>query len=101
MSQLLAGRPSIMPSTLPLAALDTWQLAAAEQLASSCKSVLIGLAAMRGRLGIAATVEAARVEEDHQIEEWGLVEGGHDIDIADLHVRVAAPSLFVRMLHQP
>lgn len=81
-----------------LLSLDKWQLAAAEQLAASCKSVLIGLAALRGWLGVEAALEAARLEEDHQIGEWGLVEGGHDIDIADLRVRVAAPSLFVRLL---
>ena len=33
-----------------------------------------------------------------QVEEWGFVEGGHDIDIADLHVRLAAPSVFLRLL---
>lgn len=43
---------------------------------------------------------AARAEEDHQIEQWGLVEGGHDVDIADLRVRVSAPSLFVRLLRR-
>lgn len=26
------------------------------------------------------------------------MEGGHDIDIADLHVRLAAPSVFLRLL---
>eukprot|EP00887_Chlorella_sp_A99_P006386 scaffold3.g6386.t1 len=71
-----------------LLSLDKWQLAAAEQLAASCKSVLIGLAALRGWLGVEAALEAARLEEDHQIGEWGLVEGGHDIDIADLRVPV-------------
>jgi hypothetical protein len=33
-----------------------------------------------------------------QIEEWGLVEGGHDIDIADVRCRVAAASVFLRLL---
>ena len=42
------------------------------------------------------------MEEDFQIEEWGLVEGGHDIDIADARARVAAPAVFMRLLeYQP
>ena len=53
---------------------------------------------LQGRLSLEAGLAAARLEEELQIEEWGLVEGGHDIDIADLRVRVAAPSVFVRLL---
>jgi ATP synthase F1 complex assembly factor 2 len=78
--------------------LDRWHLAAAEQLAASCKSVLLGLAATAQALDIGQVLAAARLEEDHQMEQWGLVEGGHDIDIADMRVRVAAPCLFVRLL---
>lgn len=53
---------------------------------------------MQGRLGVQEAIAAARLEESYQIGEWGLVEGGHDIDIADAQVRVAAPSLFIRLL---
>ena len=45
-------------------------------------------------------LEAARVEEEFQIEGWGLVEGGHDLDQANARVRLAAPSLFLRMLQE-
>ncbi len=41
---------------------------------------------------------AARLEEEFQIEAWGLVEGGHDLDRANIRVRLAAPSLLLRML---
>lgn len=91
----LASSPSTTPQGL-----DRWQLAAAEQLAACCKSVLLGLAATAGELSIQQVLAAARAEEDLQIEQWGLVEGGHDIDIADLKVRVAAPALFVRLLRR-
>ena len=60
--------------------------------------MLLGLAAAAQQLSVEQALEAARVEEDLQIQQWGLVEGGHDIDIADLRIRVAAPSLFVRLL---
>lgn len=78
--------------------LDKWHLTAAEQLAASCKSVCIALAAVKGRVDAEDVMKLARIEEDHQIEEWGLVEGGHDIDIADLRVRVFAPSVFIHLL---
>ena len=37
---------------------------------------------------MAEAVDAARLEEAAQIEEWGLVEGGHDIDISDIKVSI-------------
>jgi len=80
--------------------LSAWELAAGEQLAASCKSVCIALAAIRERLGLHETLEAARVEEEHQIEEWGLVEGGHDLDLADIKIRVAAPKVFLHLLRE-
>ena len=35
---------------------------------------------------------------DASIEEWGLVEGGHDVDQADITVRLAAPRAMMSML---
>ena len=39
--------------------------------------------------------DAARVEEDVQIEEWGLVEGNHDVDKANLLTQIAAASMLL------
>jgi ATP synthase F1 complex assembly factor 2 len=47
---------------------------------------------------VAAAVAAARVEEDFQMEEWGSVEAGHDLDVADARTRVTAAATFVRLL---
>ena len=55
---------------------------------------------LQGRLTVQEAVDAARLEEAYQIEEWGLVEGGHDIDIADICVRISAPVMFYRLLKQ-
>lgn len=33
-----------------------------------------------------------------KVEEWGYVEGGHDIDEADMRVKIAACSVFMRLL---
>ncbi|GIL94536.1 hypothetical protein Vretimale_771, partial [Volvox reticuliferus] len=81
-----------------LAGMDTWQLAAAEQLTSTCKSVVLAAALLRGHIRPNEALAAARLEEDFQAEEWGRVEAGHDLDEADLRSRVYAPSLFVRLL---
>ncbi len=53
---------------------------------------------LQGQLKVKDAIAAARLEEDMQIQEWGLVEGGHDIDIADINVRMAAPVLFLQHL---
>ncbi len=78
--------------------LDLWHLAAAEQLTASCKSVVLATALMRGRVTAQEALDASRLEEDYQIEDWGMVEAGHDLDIADLGTRVAAPAVMVRLL---
>ena len=80
--------------------LDKWDLTAVEQLASSCKSVCISLATITGGMPLEETLEAARLEEDYQIGHWGLVEGGHDIDLSDSRVRISAPSIFVRLIRK-
>lgn len=58
----------------------------------------IAIAGVEGKLSLDQVIEASRIEESHQIEEWGLVEGGHDIDIAELNVRISAPLVFLDML---
>ena len=55
---------------------------------------------VQGQLRVKDAIAAARLEEDVQIQEWGLVEGGHDIDIADINVRMAAPALFLQHLRR-
>ncbi|KAG2501338.1 hypothetical protein HYH03_001128 [Edaphochlamys debaryana] len=81
-----------------LQGLDSWNLAAVEQLTSTCKSFVIAAALVRGHVTPVAALAAARLEEDFQAEEWGRVEAGHDLDETDLSSRVMGPSLFVRLL---
>lgn len=80
------------------AGLDHWNLAVAEQLTQTCKSLVIAAALSHGHISIRDAVRASRLEEDVQMEEWGAVEAGHDLDIVDVYSRVAAPSLFLRLL---
>ena len=67
-------------------------------VAERAKSLLVALALARGRIGAAEACAAARVAEQHQIDEWGEVKAGHDLDAADLAVRIGASSAFLRML---
>lgn len=53
---------------------------------------------LQRQLAVHDAIAAARLEESYQMEEWGLVEGGHDIDIADMKVRIAGPAMFLRLL---
>lgn len=80
------------------AGLDPWQLAAIEQLITTSKSLVVSAALLHGRLSVAEAVAAARLEEDFQLEDWGMVEAGHDLDIADTRTRIGAAAVFVRLL---
>lgn len=81
-----------------LSRLDRWRLTAVEHLAGACRSVILAIAVVQGRLGVSDALALARLEESAQIAQWGMVEGGHDVDIADAKVRVTAPSVFLRLL---
>eukprot|EP01026_Neomeris_dumetosa_P038608 TRINITY_DN3148_c0_g1_i6.p1 TRINITY_DN3148_c0_g1~~TRINITY_DN3148_c0_g1_i6.p1 ORF type:complete len:272 (-),score=44.00 TRINITY_DN3148_c0_g1_i6:100-915(-) len=78
--------------------MDKWHLTAANFLSHSLKSVLLALAVMHGRLDSMEALSLSRLEEEFQIKRWGMVEGGHDIDVSDLKVRLIAPSLLVKLL---
>lgn len=52
---------------------------------------------LQGPVGVTQAIQAARLEEDISVEEWGMVEGGHDLDEMDIRVRVAAPAMFARL----
>ena len=40
-----------------------------------------------------------RLEEEFQVEIWGLVEGGHDMDRLNASVNLSSMGLFVGLLH--
>lgn len=76
-------------------------IAALDMLTISCKSFVLAAAVTEGHLSAADGCAAARVAEDAQIEEWGLAEGVHDLDVEDLRMRVAAASVFVKLSAAP
>lgn len=71
------------------------ELAAIDAIASAAHSLVIAIGMFRGKLEIEEAVELTRLEEDIQVDRWGLVEGGHDIDIADLRVQVSSAAVFL------
>ena len=78
--------------------LDSWKRCALMELSSACKSVCMAIGGASGGFTIDQVIRASRVEEDYQMEQWGLVEGGHDIDLADGQVRIRSPMVFLHLL---
>lgn len=76
------------------------ELASIDAMAAAAHSLVIPLAIFRGRLGIDESIELIRLEEDHQVDKWGLVEGGHDVDIADLKVQMSSAVVFLQLSWQ-
>ncbi|OAE18118.1 hypothetical protein AXG93_4101s1050 [Marchantia polymorpha subsp. ruderalis] len=91
--------PVIFALDKTLRSMSDWELAAVDSLAGAAKSLVVALAIARNELSIERAIDIIRVEEEHQIEDWGHVEGGHDIDIADLRVQITAASVFLRLLN--
>jgi ATP synthase F1 complex assembly factor 2 len=81
-----------------LAACDDWQLAGVSALSAAARSLVMAFALARRRVRAADAHTLLRIEEDAQAAEWGFVEGGHDVDIADLRARIAAPAVFLDLL---
>lgn len=81
-----------------LASLDAWTLAAVDQATAASKSLVVGCALAAGRVSVREAARCARLEEDHQADEWGAVEAAHDLDACDALARVGAAALLVRLL---
>ena len=70
--------------------LDAWHLTAFYSTAREAKSFWMAWAVLQGK---PMTAKAARVEEEFQISNWGLVEGGHDYDRLNTAVQISAAVL--------
>ncbi|CAL1352664.1 unnamed protein product [Linum trigynum] len=71
------------------------ELAAIDALAAASHSLVIAVGIFCGRLDIEEAIELIRFEEDLQVDKWGLVEGGNDLDIADLKVQISSAVVFL------
>ena len=96
------GAPAHPPETRAkmrrrLERMSDWDLTATLSLAQASKSLVIPLALLDGAISVQEALDAARVEEEHQIAHWGLVEGGHDVDHANMRVQVLSAALLHRL----
>jgi len=80
---------------------DVWQLTALQSITMEAKSLLVGIAVLEGFLSADAAVVASRIEEEFQVEQWGLVEGGHDMDQLNNDVQIRAAKVMLDMLECP
>ncbi|XP_014500159.1 ATP synthase mitochondrial F1 complex assembly factor 2 [Vigna radiata var. radiata] len=74
---------------------DDCELATIDAIAASAHSLIIAIGMVHGKLQIEEAIELIRLEEDSQVDRWGLVEGGHDVDIADLRVQISSAIVFL------
>lgn len=75
-----------------------WELGCLDTLVSRTKSLVLGLALWKGPFSVDQCIAASRIEEDHNIAEWGECEGAHDLDKVDIYKHVAAATAFLRSL---
>ncbi|GMH80824.1 hypothetical protein TrST_g10637 [Triparma strigata] len=78
--------------------MDVWELTMMQSVTMEAKSFFIGLAVVEGALTAEEAIDASRVEEEFQIEQWGLVEGGHDMDQLNNGIQIRASVVFKDML---
>ena len=95
--------------------LNAWELACLQAITMEAKSLLVGFSLIKSVLDPSSSfpknlppkcfdgrvqdfVLASRVEEEFQIENWGLVEGGHDYDRLNCSVQVTAASFMLHAL---
>lgn len=78
--------------------MDAWNLTLMQSVTMEAKSFFVGLAVVEGVLTAEEAIEASRVEEEFQIEQWGLVEGGHDMDQLNNGIQIRASVVFKDML---
>lgn len=106
-SILLKGLPHPSPLvravTNYVRTLNAWELTCLQSLTREAKSLLVGLGTLLWTTqsgegttktcfpnGIDDIVMTSRIEEEFQIENWGLVEGGHDYDRLNCRIAVTA-----------
>eukprot|EP00934_Nitzschia_sp_Nitz4_P003938 Nitzschia sp. Nitz4//scaffold7_size249615//154446//155627//NITZ4_001185-RA/size249615-augustus-gene-0.11-mRNA-1//1//CDS//3329558466//3928//frame0 len=81
--------------------LDAWHLTAFHSICSQAKSFLVAWAILERESPLEClhkAMDASRVEEEFQISNWGLVEGGHDYDRLNCSIQIHSSSLFAKTI---
>lgn len=75
--------------------LDHFSLTCLQSMTMECKSIILGLAYLGRYINLDEVRVASRLEEEFQVEIWGVVEGGHDMDRLNNQVSLSAAGLFM------
>jgi len=79
--------------------MDSYSLAALQSVTYECKSLLIALAYISRYISLDQVIAASRLEEEFQLEIWGVVEGGHDMDRLNNAVNLSSAGLMMSLLY--
>ena len=78
--------------------LSTWEFSALQSLTSTCKSVVLALGVLHREVTADDAFVACRVEEQYNIDRWGAVINGHDIDVNFCRLKIYTASSFLWLL---
>ncbi|CAI5705015.1 unnamed protein product [Peronospora effusa] len=78
--------------------LNDFELTAMRTLTKECKSLITALAVFKRHITAKEAIDICRVEEEFQINNWGLVEGGHDLDRVNCAVKLSSASFLLYLL---
>jgi ATP synthase mitochondrial F1 complex assembly factor 2 len=78
-------------------AMDDFTLACLQSATIECKSIVLGLAFVGRLISLEESIAASRLEEEFQLEIWGVVEGGHDMDRLNNAVALSAAHTFMTL----
>lgn len=79
--------------------LPVWDLSAFDAMTHNLRSFILAAALYHNEITPEKAVELSRLEENIQIENWGEVEGNHDVDRLALHCSVGAAWAFKELIH--
>ena len=75
--------------------LDHFALTCLQGATMECKSVILGIAYLCRHISLEQAKTVSRIEEEFQVEIWGLVEGGHDMDRLNNAVSLSSVGFFM------
>jgi len=75
--------------------LDHFALTCLQGATMECKSVILGIAYLCRHISLEQAKTVSRLEEEFQVEIWGLVEGGHDMDRLNNAVSLSSVGFFM------
>ncbi|KAL6072240.1 ATP12-domain-containing protein [Balamuthia mandrillaris] len=80
---------------------NDWHLACLDHITSYTKSMILALGVLRGRYTSEDIFAFSRVDEHHQLAQWGEVEGDHDVEKQDLLKLLNTACFMLHCLHHP